>query len=92
MKLARQKQITIPIGVCLGCFNEQQQLRYPFLVYCSHNEMLAVIRGPDEHATFQCAPAQLDNVLKQLGQSASAARAEVGGVDAAGNRRRQGWE
>lgn len=66
MKLARQKQMSIPIGVCLGCFNAQQQLRFPFLVYCSHSETLAVIRGPDEHATFQCAPAQLDNVLKQL--------------------------
>lgn len=92
MKLARQTQTTIPIGVCLGCFNEQQQLRYPFLVYCSHNEMLAVIRGPDEHATFQCAPAQLDNVLAQLGQSAAAVRAPTQAGLRAGSRRRSGWE
>jgi hypothetical protein len=74
MKLARQKQMTIPIGVCMSCFNEQQQLRFPFLVYCTHSQTLAVIRGPDEHAAFQCAPAQLDNVLKQLGGGAEALR------------------
>lgn len=80
MKLARQKQITIPIGICLGCFNAQQQLRFPFLVYCSHMETLAIIRGPDEHATFQCAPAQLENVLKQLGHGGEAIRHEMNGA------------
>ena len=74
MKLARQKQVTIPVGVCLACFNAQQQLRYPFLVYCSHNETLAVILGPDEHSTFQCAPRQLENVLRQLRRSAGRRR------------------
>ena len=80
MKLARQRQITIPIGICLGCFNEQQQLRFPFLVYCPHTETLAVLRGPDEHATFQCAPAQLENVLNQLGQGSDVLRNAMNGA------------
>ena len=80
MKLARQKQVTIPIGICLGCFNAQQQLRFPFLVYCSHTETLAVIRGPDEHATFKCAPAQLESVLKQLGHGGDALRNAMDGA------------
>lgn len=74
MKLARQKLVSIPIGICLSCFNAQQQLRFPFLVYCPHSETLAVIRGPDEHATFRCAPAQLENVLQQLGKGDDARR------------------
>lgn len=79
MKLARQKQVTIPIGICLSCFNEQQQLRFPFLVYCPHSETLAVIRGPDEHATFQCAPARLQSVLEQL-EKGSARGSSMGDV------------
>jgi hypothetical protein len=69
MKVGRRKQVTIPIGVCLSCFNEQQQYAFPFLVYCPHSETLAVMRGPDEHATFHCGPAQLENVLQQLQKS-----------------------
>ena len=79
MKLARQKQVTIPIGICLACFNEQQQLRFPFLVYCPHGETLAVIRGPDEHATFRCAPAQLPNVPRQLGHGSERSRNALNG-------------
>lgn len=82
MKLARQKQLSIPIGICLSCFNAQQQFRFPFLVYCPHSEILAVIRGPDEHATFQCAPAQLQNVLQQLRKSGGAGHAEAPGPEA----------
>jgi hypothetical protein len=66
MKVARQKQVSVPIGVCLSCFNEQQQFTFPFLVYCHHSETLAVMSAPDEHATFQCAPSQLKTVLEQL--------------------------
>ena len=66
MKVARQKQVSIPIGICLSCFNEQQQYSFPFLVYCPHSETLAVMRAPTEHATFRCAPAQLENVLRRL--------------------------
>jgi hypothetical protein len=76
MKVARQKQLSVPIGVCLSCFNEQQQFAFPFLVYCPHSETLAVMSAPDEHATYRCAPSQLESVLAQL-QSGdhSAARA-----------------
>lgn len=66
MKVARQKQVSVPVGVCLSCFNEQQQFAFPFLVYCPHSETLAIMSAPDEHATFQCAPSQLKTVLEQL--------------------------
>jgi len=81
MKLARQKQVSIPIGICLSCFNAQQQFRFPFLVYCPHSETLAVIRQPDEHATFQCAPAQLENVLHQLGKGGEARHLGLGSLE-----------
>ena len=81
MKVARQKQVSIPIGVCPSCFNEQQQYSFPFLVYCPHSETLAVMRAPTEHATFQCAPAQLENVLRQLHRSGDAGHhASFGGT------------
>lgn len=66
MKVARQRRLAVPIGVCLSCFNEQQQFAFPFVVYCPHSETLAVMSAPDEHATFRCAPAQLEGVLAQL--------------------------
>ncbi len=66
MKVARQKRLSVPVGVCLSCFNDQQQFTFPFVVYCVHNETLAIMKAPDEHATFQCAPSQLGTVLAQL--------------------------
>lgn len=66
MKVARKKSVTVPEGVCLSCFNEQQQFNFPFLVYCPHNAKLALVRAPEEHATFECAPDQLEHVLKKL--------------------------
>lgn len=74
MKLARRNEVTLPIGICLSCFNAQQQFRFPFLVYCSHSETLAVIRKPDEHATFRCAPAQLEQALRHLHEAQTAPR------------------
>lgn len=79
MKLARRTQITVPIGICLDCFNAQQRLRFPFLVYCPHTETLAVLRGSDEHATFHCSPAQLENVLEQLGQGSQLLQNAING-------------
>lgn len=67
-----QKQVPIPVGICMSCFNEQQRYAFPFLVYCPHSETLAIMRAAEEHATFQCAPAQLENVLQQLQQGARA--------------------
>jgi hypothetical protein len=78
MKL-RQKQVSIPIGICMSCFNEQQQFAFPFLVYCPHSETLAVMRAANEHATFRCAPAQLESVLLQL-QQGSTRKAHPGGL------------
>jgi hypothetical protein len=72
MKVARYKQLEIPPGVCLRCFNAQQQFAFPFLVYCNHHETLAVMRTPDKHMTFACAEHQLQAVLHKL-QTADAA-------------------
>jgi hypothetical protein len=66
MKVNRQSQLEIPTGICLRCFNAQQQFAFPFLVYCSHNETLAVMRTPGMHMTFPCAESQLPGVLQKL--------------------------
>lgn len=74
MKLARREHVTLPIGVCAGCFDAQRRPRFPYLVYCSHSETLAVLRGPDEHATFRCAPAQVEQALRHLHDTQTAPR------------------
>jgi hypothetical protein len=58
--------IQIPEGICLQCFNEQQRFAFPFLVYCEHAELLALVRSADENATFHCKPAQLAAVLAKI--------------------------
>lgn len=76
MKVARYNQVEIPAGICMRCFNAQQQFAFPFLVYCSHNQTLAVMRMPDKHVTFACAEDQLQAVLKKLQK----ADASIGGL------------
>jgi hypothetical protein len=66
MHVTRYHQVELPPGICLRCFNAQQQFAFPFLVYCSHNETLAVMRTPDKHMTFPCAAGQLAHVLQKL--------------------------
>jgi hypothetical protein len=66
VKLARLKQIRIPDGICLQCFNSQQRFAFPFLVYCAHSESLALVRSGDESTTFHCKPAQLAGVLAKI--------------------------
>lgn len=61
--------VELPPKVCVACFNEQQRLRFPFLVYCRHNEVLALLQAPHEHATFDCSPQQLERVVHRLGRS-----------------------
>ena len=75
-KIARQNQVQIPAEICLRCFNQQQQLGFPFLVYCGHHEMLALFHSPREYVTFVCAPEQLEGVLHML-QKESARRADA---------------
>ncbi|HEX6998165.1 MAG TPA: hypothetical protein VF322_08465 [Gammaproteobacteria bacterium] len=77
IKVARHKQVPIPEEVCLRCFNAQQQLGFPFLVYCAHTEVLAVIHSSEEYVTFHCAPEQLAGVLRKL--QGGAARKRAGG-------------
>jgi hypothetical protein len=65
MKVARDA-VEVPSDICLSCFNSQQQFTFPFLVYCSHNEALAVVRSAHESTTFRCKPEQLEVVLDKL--------------------------
>jgi len=50
----------------LHCFNAQQRFTFPFLVYCEHSELLALVRAADDNVTFPCKPAQLAGVLAKL--------------------------
>ena len=65
MKVTR-RQVAVPPRICLECFNAQQQLGFPFLVYCRHNRALALLHNAEESATFECAPEQLDTVIQKL--------------------------
>jgi hypothetical protein len=58
--------VDVPAGVCLQCFNEQQRFAYPFLVYCVHGELLALVQSAHESTTFHCKPQQLRAVLAKL--------------------------
>jgi hypothetical protein len=66
MTVTRTHRVEIPSGICMRCFNQQQQFAFPFLVYCPHNGTLAVMRTADKHMTFQCAEKQLPAVLQKL--------------------------
>jgi hypothetical protein len=66
VKLTRSKSIQVPEGICLQCFNSQQRFTFPFLVYCEHSELLALVRAADDNVTFPCKPAQLAGVLAKL--------------------------
>jgi hypothetical protein len=66
VKLARSKPIQVPDGICLQCFNSQQRFTFPFLVYCEHGEVLALVRSAEESTTFGCKPEQLPGVLAKI--------------------------
>lgn len=74
VKLARSKPIEVPQGICLQCFNSQQRFTFPFLVYCPHAELLALVTSAQESTTFPCKPAQLAGVIAKL-QSKNATNA-----------------
>ena len=61
--------LNLPMGVCLACFNEQERFSFPFVVYCSHKRVLALVHGKREHATFECAPDQLRLIVNRLRKS-----------------------
>jgi len=69
-KVARRDSLCKPDAICLRCFNSQQQLRFPFLVYCEHRNTLALIRSARDSTTFPCAPAQLHGLLARLDSAA----------------------
>jgi hypothetical protein len=72
VKLARLKPMEVPAGICLQCFNSQQRFAFPFLVYCSHSESLALVRSAAESTVFPCKPAQLPGVLAKLAKTQGA--------------------
>lgn len=74
MKLTRSKPIEVPQGICLQCFNSQQRFTFPFLIYCEHAELLALVSSAHESTTFACKPAQLAGVIAKL-QSNNASNA-----------------
>jgi hypothetical protein len=72
VKLSRSKPIQVPEGICLECFNLQQRFTFPFVVYCPHSELLALVHSAAENATFPCKPAQLAGVLAKLSNTKGA--------------------
>lgn len=74
-KVVRRDSLSKPDAVCLRCFNSQQQLRFPFVVYCTHRETLALFVSPHETTTFPCAPAQLAGLIARLGERRTCATA-----------------
>jgi hypothetical protein len=71
-KVVRRESLSKPDAVCLSCFNSQQQLRFPFVVYCAHRATLALFVSPHESTTFPCAPAQLEGLIARLGDRTAA--------------------
>jgi hypothetical protein len=66
VKVARSKAIQVPEGICLQCFNAQQRFTFPFLVYCPHSELLALVSSAEDSSTFPCKPGQLAGVIAKL--------------------------
>ena len=66
MKVTRSKPIHVPEGICLQCFNSQQRFAFPFLVYCPHSELLALVNSSEDSSTFPCKPGQLAGVIAKL--------------------------
>ena len=66
MTVARSKPIQVPEGICLQCFNSQQRFTFPFLVYCPHSELLALVSSAEDGSTFPCKPGQLAGVIAKL--------------------------
>ena len=75
VKLTRTKPIQVPEGICLKCFNAQQRFTFPFLVYCPHSELLALVHSAHESATFPCKPGQLAGVIAKLSNTKGATNA-----------------
>ena len=66
MTVTRSKPIQVPEGICLECFNSQQRFAFPFVVYCPHSELLALVSSAEDNATFPCKPGQLAGVIAKL--------------------------
>ena len=81
-KVVRRESLCKPDAVCLRCFNSQQQLRFPFVVYCQHRRTLALFVSPRESTTFPCAPAQLEGLIARLGERGTSVAPPPRRVDA----------
>jgi hypothetical protein len=75
VKVTRSSSIEVPEGICLQCFNSQQRFTFPFLVYCPHSELLALVHSAQENATFPCKPGQLAGVIAKLSNTKGATNA-----------------
>lgn len=64
--MVRPRAVAVPEGVCLRCFNEQQRRTFPFLVYCSHQEVLALVSSAGDNTIYACSPAQVSSVIAKL--------------------------
>lgn len=56
----------VPMGICLRCFNSQEQYRFPYAVYCEHNEVFAIVSAPSDYKTVACKPGEYQKLLKKL--------------------------
>ena len=88
-KVVRRDSLCKPDAVCLRCFNSQQQLRFPFLVYCVHRKTLALIHSARDSTTFPCAPGQLHGLLARLDGQRTAVLPPTAAAPAAGDAARQ---
>lgn len=71
MNIGRRGATEVPLGICLRCFNTQQRNRFPYSVYCSHNQVLAVLRSPSDFQTIECSPDQYRKLADKLANSAT---------------------
>jgi hypothetical protein len=64
--MVRPRAVEVPERVCLRCFNEQQRRTFPFLVYCPHHEVLALVSAPSDSTIYPCNAAQVSSVIAKL--------------------------
>jgi len=82
VKVTRSKTIQVPDGICLQCFNSQQRFTFPFVIYCEHSELLALVHSADDNMTFHCKPEQLAGVIAKL----SSLKGTTNALPSSGNR------
>lgn len=72
--MINRKPVEVPPGICLACFNEQEQFAFPFFVYCPHRAELALVHGRSDHTTFACKPSELKGMIREIERGALSAQ------------------